>query len=51
MEEGRSGEKLARYQGSEDGSSRCSGNEMFSVQFVQKVWFVALCTLLAILRS
>jgi hypothetical protein len=42
MEEGRSGEE-ARYQGSEDGSSRCSGNEMFSVQFVQKVWYGLIC--------
>ncbi|GJN38038.1 hypothetical protein PR202_gb27046 [Eleusine coracana subsp. coracana] len=39
MEEGQGGEE-ARYQSSEDGSSssnRCSGNEMISVQFMQKI--------------
>ncbi|GJN06381.1 hypothetical protein PR202_ga24105 [Eleusine coracana subsp. coracana] len=39
MEEGQGGEE-ARYQNSEDGSSssnRCSGNEMISVQFMQKI--------------
>ncbi|TVU22769.1 hypothetical protein EJB05_32487, partial [Eragrostis curvula] len=39
MEEGRGGEE-ARFQGSEDGSAssnRCSGNEMISVQFMQKI--------------
>ncbi|KAL6838679.1 hypothetical protein ACP4OV_031393 [Aristida adscensionis] len=38
MEEGREGEQQARYESSEDGSSnRCSGNDMISVQFMQKI--------------
>ena len=35
MEEGRDGGE-ARYESSEDGSA--SGNDMISVQFMQKVW-------------
>uniref|UniRef100_K3XP26 Uncharacterized protein n=1 Tax=Setaria italica TaxID=4555 RepID=K3XP26_SETIT len=46
MEEGRQHGEQARYQSSEDGggsSDRCSGgNEMISVQFMQKVWLIML---------